>query len=79
MVAAPRGNRAFVYTWTCGPFYLLIAALGFLGGGNVLHLMAVDTFGNIVHVVEGSLVLSAFALSASLPGLREPRSDAVPS
>ncbi len=79
LAVAPRSNRAFVYTWTCGPFYLLVAVLGFVGGENVLHLMAVDTFGNIVHAIEGSLILTAFALSASLPGLREPRSLAMPS
>ncbi|MFI5781687.1 DUF4383 domain-containing protein [Nocardia sp. NPDC051570] len=64
LVLAPQRNRAFAYTWTCGPFYLLVAALGFLGGHNVLHLMAVDTFGNIVHTIEGGLILLVGALAA---------------
>ncbi|MFE9575658.1 DUF4383 domain-containing protein [Nocardia sp. NPDC006044] len=62
-VAAVR-TRALAYTWTCGPFYLLIAALGVTGGDHVLHMMAVDTFGNIVHTVEGTLILIAGGAAA---------------
>ncbi|MGY2063149.1 DUF4383 domain-containing protein, partial [Nocardia gipuzkoensis] len=79
LAVAPRANGSFRYTWLCGPFYLIAAALGFVGGDNVVGMMAVDTFGNIVHTIEGSLILAAGALSASLPGLRQPRSVAVPS
>ncbi|MFB8274146.1 DUF4383 domain-containing protein [Nocardia colli] len=64
LAVAPVRARAAAYTWTCGPFYLLVAALGFSGGDHVLHMMAVDTFGNIVHTVEGSLILIAGGAAA---------------
>ncbi|MFD6158264.1 DUF4383 domain-containing protein [Nocardia sp. NPDC060256] len=64
LVLAPVYARAIAYAWACGPFYLLIAALGFTGGDHVLHLMAVDTFGNIVHTVEGTILLTAAGLAA---------------
>ena len=72
LVAAPVRNRAFAYTWICGPFYLLVAALGFAGGGPVLHMMAVDTLGNMVHAVEGVGVLTVGALTA-LNARRQPK------
>ncbi|MFB7719834.1 DUF4383 domain-containing protein [Nocardia sp. NPDC056100] len=58
LALAPVRARAQRYTWVCGPFYLLIAALGFAGGDHVVHMMAVDTFGNIVHTIEGSIVIA---------------------
>ncbi|OBF81230.1 hypothetical protein A5791_06210 [Mycobacterium sp. 852002-51163_SCH5372311] len=61
LVAATIRGRALAYTWICGPFYLLIAALGFVGGDNVLHVMAVDTFGNIVHTTEATILLATAA------------------
>ncbi|KAA8884997.1 DUF4383 domain-containing protein [Nocardia colli] len=64
LAVAPVRARAAGYTWTCGPFYLLVAALGFTGGDHVLHMMAVDTFGNIVHTIEGSLILIAGGATA---------------
>lgn len=63
LAVAPVRVRAAAYTWTCGPFYLFVAALGFTGGDHVLHLMAVDTFGNIVHTVEGTLILTVGGLA----------------
>lgn len=59
LVTATIHARALAYTWICGPLYLLIALLGFVGGDNVLHMMAVDTFGNIVHTVEAVILMAA--------------------
>lgn len=69
LALAPLHSRSLAYTWVCGPFYLLVAALGFAGGDHVLHMMAVDTFGSIVHTIEGVLMLgvgvgAAFAARA---------------
>jgi hypothetical protein len=63
---APTRSRARGYGLACGSFYLLVAALGFAGGDNVLHLMAVDTVGNIVHVIEGLLILAPSLLAVAL-------------
>jgi hypothetical protein len=63
LVLATRHSRALRYVLLCGPFYLLIAGLGFVGGNHVLHMMAVDTFGSIVHTVEGVLMLALGALA----------------
>ncbi|ASF07523.1 hypothetical protein CEQ30_09310 [Nocardia brasiliensis] len=41
-----------------------LAGFGFFGGDNVLRFMAVDTFGNYVHAVEGGLALTIAALIA---------------
>ncbi|MFE3193808.1 DUF4383 domain-containing protein [Nocardia sp. NPDC059240] len=67
LALATRRNRAELFALIFAPYYLLVAILGFLGGDQVLHLMAVDTFGNIVHTVEGTALLAAGAL-ASLRG-----------
>ncbi|MEV6361213.1 DUF4383 domain-containing protein [Nocardia asteroides] len=56
LLLAPKRIRALGYTLASGPFYLLVAALGLVGGDNVLHMMAVDTFGSIVHAIEGILI-----------------------
>ncbi|MFI1920002.1 DUF4383 domain-containing protein [Nocardia sp. NPDC020380] len=70
LALAPMPRRALLYTRICGPFYLLIAALGFSGGDQVLHLMAVDTFGNIVHTIEGTITLAAGFLLTLQPTRR---------
>ncbi|MBB6379308.1 hypothetical protein BKA01_006583 [Pseudonocardia eucalypti] len=61
---AHRPRAAFAYGIGCGWFYLLVAGLGLAGGDNVLHFMAVDTFGNWIHAAEGGLVITAAALTA---------------
>jgi hypothetical protein len=77
LVLAPVRFRALGYSLICGMFYLVVAALGFAGGGPVLHLMAVDTVGNIVHVVEGVLTLTpgVLALARSHRARPHPRSQ----
>jgi hypothetical protein len=62
LFAARRPRAAYWHAIGCGWFYLAVAGLGFAGDTNVLHLMAVDTFGNYVHAVEGGLCLTAAAL-----------------
>ncbi|MGA5544866.1 DUF4383 domain-containing protein [Mycobacterium sp. NPDC051198] len=74
LAAATVHARAVSYTWICGPFYLLIALLGFVGGDNVLHMMAVDTFANIVHTIEAGVLLAT--ASAATLAIRRKRSDA---
>ncbi|MGW5436947.1 DUF4383 domain-containing protein [Nocardia asteroides] len=64
LALATGWGRSRRYLLGCGPFYLLIAALGFTGGDHVLHRMAVDTFGNIVHTIEGVAMLTAGILAA---------------
>ncbi|UGT54248.1 DUF4383 domain-containing protein [Nocardia asteroides] len=65
LVLARRHPSARAYALGCGAFYLLVAALGFAGGRHVLHMMAVDTFGNIVHAVEGVVLVAAGAFARS--------------
>ncbi|MFC9553837.1 DUF4383 domain-containing protein [Rhodococcus sp. NPDC056960] len=67
LVLATRRVRAVTYLRLCGPFYLIVAALGFTGGYHVLGMMAVDTFGNVVHTVEGIVMLTAGALATLGP------------
>jgi len=62
--AARQLRSAFWYGIGCGWLYLFVAGMGLAGGNNVLHLMAVDTFGNWVHAVEGGLVITAAALTS---------------
>ncbi|WP_278264788.1 DUF4383 domain-containing protein [Nocardia sp. AG03] len=57
LVLAPARTRATRYLLANGPFYLLIALLGFVGGDNVLRVMAVDTFGSVVHAIEGAVMV----------------------
>jgi len=54
-----------------GIIYLLIAILGFFGGGSVFGLMVVDTNDNILHLVLGVILLWA--------GMKGARSDSMMS
>ncbi|WP_330180941.1 DUF4383 domain-containing protein [Nocardia sp. NBC_01503] len=65
LVLAPVRSRSLAYTRVCGLFYLLIAALGFTGGDHVLHMMAVDNFGNVVHTIEGGIMIGVGGLAAA--------------
>ncbi|MFC9556631.1 DUF4383 domain-containing protein [Rhodococcus sp. NPDC056960] len=67
LVLATRRLRAVTYLRLCGPFYLIVAALGFTGGYHVLDMMAVDAFGNVVHTIEGVVMLTAGALATLVP------------
>lgn len=78
LALAPVRSRALAYTGVCGPFYLLIAALGFAGGDHVVHMMAVDTFGNIVHAIEGGVVVGIGGL-ATVTGLAHRHDAGMPS
>ncbi|MCC3313625.1 DUF4383 domain-containing protein [Nocardia africana] len=61
LAAAPTRSRSLTYAWVCGLFYLLVAALGFTSGDHVLHMMAVDTFGSVVHTIEGVVIVGVAA------------------
>ncbi|QUQ63179.1 DUF4383 domain-containing protein [Kutzneria sp. CA-103260] len=63
LFAARSPRAAFWYGIGCGWFYLVVAGLGLAGDTSVLHLMAVDTFGNWVHAAEGGLCITAAALT----------------
>ncbi|APA98468.1 DUF4383 domain-containing protein [Nocardia seriolae] len=71
LVMATRRPRAELYTLIFAPYYLLVAALGFAGGDHVLHLIAVDTFGNVVHTIEGSALMVVGVLAALRPRERQ--------
>lgn len=60
-----------------GPFHLLIAALGFADGDYGVHMMAVDTVGNIIHAIEGSIVVGGGGF-ATITGLAHRHATGTP-
>lgn len=58
-----RYQSAVVFAILSGVLYLTVATLGLVDGSSVLGVMAVDTFGNWVHAVEGFVMLSAGLLA----------------
>jgi hypothetical protein len=61
VAANPEAARS--YALGAGAFYVVAAGWGLLAGETSLGVMAVDTFGNIVHAVEGAIVLTAGLVS----------------
>ncbi|MEV0686999.1 DUF4383 domain-containing protein [Nocardia sp. NPDC050378] len=79
LALARRYRDARAYALGCGVFYLLIAAFGFTGGDHVLHLIAVDTFGNIVHALEGIAMVAAGGFAPKTPTLRSDSESGLPA
>ncbi|MFI6999151.1 DUF4383 domain-containing protein [Nocardia sp. NPDC050175] len=54
-------TAAVWYAAVTALIYLVVGALGLAGGTSVCGMMAVDTFGNWVHVVEGVILVAIAA------------------
>jgi Domain of unknown function (DUF4383) len=62
---ASRPRPALAYTLVAGASYIVVASWGLLAGTNALGVIAVDTSGDLVHLVEGVFLLAAGLLTIS--------------
>ncbi|WP_255772447.1 DUF4383 domain-containing protein [Mycobacteroides abscessus] len=74
-------RAALLYGLITGTLFLVVSALGFWGGDNVLGIIAVDTSGNFVHLADGlaALLPVAIALTAKHQLAGEPSASLHPA
>ncbi len=59
IAAARRPGAALGYALAAGGGYILVGVWGLLAGGGSVGLIAVDTSGDLVHVIEGVIPFTA--------------------
>jgi hypothetical protein len=69
-IVLARWPRAAVrFALVAGALYVAVAIWGLLAGGDSVWVMAVDSSGDVVHLVEG-VILGAAGVFASVTGTR---------
>ncbi len=71
IVAARRPGAALAFTLIAGAAYLAVGGWGLLTGGDSVGVIAVDTSGDLLHVLEGAVTLTAGIVTLVLPAGRE--------
>jgi len=66
IAAAWRRRAALVYLLVAGGVYIAVGGWGLIAGGSSLGVVAVDTPGDLVHLIEGLLSLAAGLLTLRL-------------
>jgi hypothetical protein len=59
IAVASRPRAALVYTLVSGAIYIAVGGWGLIAGGSSIGVIAVDTTGDLVHLIEGLLVSAA--------------------
>jgi hypothetical protein len=59
LAVASRPRAALAYTLGSGAIYILVGSLGLIAGGGSIGVIAVDTTGDLVHVIEGLIAFTA--------------------
>ena len=59
IAAARRPGAALAFALVAGAAYILVGVWGLLAGGGSVGLIAVDTSGSVVHVIEGLVPFTA--------------------
>jgi hypothetical protein len=73
IAVASRPRAALVYTLSSGAIYFAVGGWGLIAGGSSIGVIAVDTTGDLVHLIEGLLVLVAGVLTlATQPAAARP-------
>jgi hypothetical protein len=70
IVAARRPQPALAYTLAAGAIYIVVGSYGLAVGGGSIGVIAVDTTGDLVHVVEGLLTFAAGIVTLLLGRVR---------
>lgn len=66
LVAASSDRRARIGCVIVSVAYLVTGVIGLVGRGDIYGLIMADTFGNWVHIVEGSGLLLGVGIGTSL-------------
>jgi hypothetical protein len=77
IAAASRPQRALTYVLVAGAIYVVVGAYGLIAGGGSIGVIAVDTTGDLVHVVEGALTFAAGILTLQQRRVGGPEHPAV--
>jgi hypothetical protein len=59
IAAATRPRPALAYTLAAGAVYIAVGGCGLIAGGSSIGVIAVDTPGDLVHLMEGLLTFAA--------------------
>jgi uncharacterized protein DUF4383 len=78
VAVSSRPRAALAYALVAGTSYIVVATWGLLAGTNALGVIAVDTDGDLVHLVEGVFVLAAGLLTITLSDTRVAARDQRP-
>jgi hypothetical protein len=68
IAAARRPRPALAFTFAAGGLYVVIGAWGLVLGGASLSVIAVDTTGDLVHLLEGVLTMTGGIATLALRG-----------
>jgi uncharacterized protein DUF4383 len=66
IAVASRPRAALAYTLVTGATYIVAGSWGLLAGGSSLGAIAVDAAGDVVHVIEGVIALTAGLLTLAI-------------
>ncbi len=66
IAAAWRPRAALVYLLVAGAVYIVVGGLGLVAGGASIGVIAVDTTGDLVHLIEGLITFAAGILTLEL-------------
>src|SRR5205085_9565936 len=55
IAAAWRPRAALAYLLVAGAVYIVVGGWGLIAGGSSIGVIAVDTGGDVVHLIEGSI------------------------
>src|SRR5437763_3879192 len=59
IAAAWRPRAALAYLLVAGAVYIVVGGWGLIAGGSSIGVIAVDTGGDVVHLIAGSITLAA--------------------
>ena len=63
IAAAWRPRAAFAYLLVAGALYIMAGGWGLIAGGSSVGVIAVDTTGDLVHLIEGLFTFAAGILT----------------
>jgi hypothetical protein len=66
IAAAWRPRAALVYLFVAGTVYIVVGGWGLIAGGVSIGVIAVDTSGDLVHLIEGLFTFAAGILTLQL-------------
>jgi hypothetical protein len=59
LAVASRPQAALAYALGAGAIYIVVGSGGLIAGGSSIGVIAVDTTGDVVHVIEGLIAFTA--------------------
>ena len=73
IAAAWRPRAAVAYLLVAGAVYIVVGGWGLIAGNGSIGVIAVDTTGDLVHLIEGLITFAAGILTLQLERVRSSR------